>query len=73
LADGELAHPSCPVLVDSPADVSAVVAIASFPCVCPCECRVCRAAWWARGRPRVQGKNIDFGTPFPPPRRRGRR
>lgn len=72
LADGELAHPSCPVMVTSAAQVSAVVRIDSYPFVCPCDCRVCKRAWWARGRPRVRGKDIDYGAPYPPPPRRRR-
>ena len=37
LAPGEYVHNGCPVTIDGK--------------VCPCECKACKRAWWAAGRP----------------------
>ena len=55
LLPSERKHRDCPVIV------------AAVPLlVCPCECKACRRAWWAAGRPIVRDGAVVYGTAFPP-------
>jgi len=45
---GELVHSSCNV----------VVSRRDGPKVCTCECRACKRAWWAQGRPILRDGKI---------------
>jgi hypothetical protein len=63
-SDGH-AHMDCPVVIltkdDAWESAIAVELLASgrtFPMVCPCDCRVCKEAWWKAGRPIVRDGSI---------------
>jgi len=63
-------HPDCPVVLHDVAEsAGGVLHIPGpLPRVCPCECRTCRRAWWAQGRPRVMPDgSIKRFTPTTPP------
>ena len=50
-------HTDCPVILTKDSVYESAIAselLASgrdFPMVCPCECKTCKRAWWAAGRP----------------------
>lgn len=49
-------HEGCPAVFESESDRARFPGgpdPASYPVACPCECRDCRRAWWAAGRPVV--------------------
>jgi hypothetical protein len=60
----ECEHKDCPVVltketVNESAIAPSILALGRrFPLVCPCECRVCRRAWWAAGRPILKNGKI---------------
>lgn len=47
-----LEHMNCDVVLRK-ASSSALPAgkLPELPCVCGCDCRTCKRAWWAAGRP----------------------
>jgi hypothetical protein len=53
----ELEHVDCPVILENAAE-SAVAVKVDLPALCPCECRTCKRAWWAKGRPLVRDGKI---------------
>jgi len=63
IAWGELPHPDCPVIVRSVDQVAPHVLeqLGELPAVCPCECKTCKRAWWADGRPRIVGGRVERG------------
>lgn len=60
LEPGLSVHPDCPVVLHSPAGsaISSALQGSPFPRVCPCECQICKRAWWAAGRPVNQDGEI---------------
>jgi hypothetical protein len=54
-------HQGCPVVFESEVDRKSYPqsqAPASYPVVCPCECRDCQRAWWGQGRPIVRDGRV---------------
>lgn len=48
--DGFLYHPDCDVFLRN-AHEAAHPPTEPLPIKCKCECRTCKRAWWAAGRP----------------------
>ena len=63
LRDGST-HTDCPVVLTRETVFESAIAaelLASgreFPMVCPCECKVCKRAWWDARRPIVRDGKI---------------
>jgi len=54
-------HLDCPVVLHS-AESSAIALEGPFPRICPCDCRTCKRAWWAQGRPILRNGKIVTTT-----------
>lgn len=52
-------HPDCPVVLLDNSESAVSLDGFAFPVVCPCECRVCKRAWWASDRPRISNGQIE--------------
>jgi hypothetical protein len=57
-------HSDCPVVLTKDMVYESAIAaelLASgrvFPMVCPCDCKTCKRAWWAKGRPIIRDGKI---------------
>jgi len=68
LDEGRHAHTDCVVVVTRETlpnvtpEQARRLAAGPLPVVCPCECLVCKRAWWSAGRPIVRdGKVVTRG------------
>lgn len=58
-------HMDCAVIVESAEDAAnqAVRVKPPYPKVCPCDCKNCKRAWWAMGRPVVRDGVLFVSCP----------
>jgi hypothetical protein len=57
LEHGQYNHPDCGVVMMNAGEARVPVTV-PLPAICPCECSVCKRAWWKAHRPRIEDGNV---------------